>query len=196
MAVDLTGIPIAEASPRILDFGGVVGSEIGGASLRVNRLGTRWAWRFRTVPLRMGASGRYWSGMLAQARWTGARLKVSQPEIVIGDPGAPVAAATPSGRVVAVSGLTPGYPVRRGLWLSFERAAGDRYLDMNLNDVAANGSGQATLLIQNLLRAPLAAGDVVNMVNPKIEGWLTGLDSWTIDRGRMTVFEFVIEEAA
>lgn len=195
--IDLTGIPVASAMPMVVDMGGVVGAASGGASSRVNRLGTRWAWRFETAPMPAGGVGAYWSGMLAQARYAGARLKVSQPGFAIGAPGSPVvSAATASGRNVPVSGLTPGYQVRRGQWLSLERAAGDRYLDINLNDVIAAGDGTATLLIANLLRAPLASGDVVNLAAPAIEGWLTDFESWEMGRNRLVTFGFTIAEAA
>lgn len=195
-ALDLTGIPIATAGPRIVDFGGVVGGGIGGASLRINRLGTRWAWRFQTTPMK-GQLAYFWTGMLAQARTSGARLKISQPGLDLGAPNAAfVTSSTPSGRFVPVSNMGPGYPMRRGQWLSFVRASGDRYLDMNLNDVFAKPDGSALLFIANLLRAPLAAGDTVEILEPKIEGWITDFDEWTIERSRTIQMAFTIVEAA
>lgn len=200
--IDLTGLPLLPFTPMPLEFGGLQEPALGGPSQWIDRVGGRWAIRFATPPIDLGntgaadSAGRFWTGMLTQARREGGRIAVPQPQLPSASPGSPVVASnTASGRFVPVSGLTPGYQVQRGQWLSFRRGT-RRYFDMNMNDVVAAGDGTATLLIANLIRKPLVAGDVIDLAEPKIEGWVMDFEQWTVELDGTVAFAFTIREKA
>lgn len=195
MSIDLTGLPIAAAVPMVADFGGMLTPGLGGPVQRIDRLGTRWKWKVSTPPMRVEPDGRQWAAQLARARVEGALLPISQPDMPVVAFGTPVvASATAAGRLVPLSGLTAGVTIVAGRWLSIVHA-GQRYLDQVAAQVIAASDGTATVRLQNLIRVALAANDAVELAVPKIEGWVTGFDSWTLDNKRMTAFEITVEEA-
>lgn len=138
--------------------------------------------------------GRVWGALLDDALRNGALLPIAQPDFVVGAPGAPVVGATTvSGRAVPVTGLTAGYTVRKGQWLSLV-VAGQRFADRAAVAATASGGGAATLTLTNLLRKPVPAGTVVELAVPKIEGSIDGDfgGAWELDR--FTSFAFTITE--
>ena len=196
MSIDLSGIPIKSAVPSLIEFGGTVTPSLGGPVQRIDRLGNRWAMQFQTAPMALEPVGRRWAAQLVLAKRQGAMLKVSPPNFDPIAPGNPVVAATTlSGRSVPIAGMTRNHPVRTGQWVSFVHG-GQRYLDMIVADTASAADGTATLTIANLLRVPLAAGDVVELGRPMIEGSIGGVLSWPWQNSRLTVFDFTIEEDA
>lgn len=194
--IDLTGLHIATATPRLVEFGGLLTPALGGPVQRVDRLGTRWAMTFQTPPMRLEPAGREWASRIARAKLEGASITVPQPGLLIDFPGAPVVAAgVISGRQVQIGGLPAGYPIRRGQWITLVHDA-RRYLDQVVNDVVAANNGTATVTLQNLLRSPMTAGDQVLIAAPKIEGWIQDATEWPIQTNRTTAFTFTIAEAA
>lgn len=111
-----------------------------------------------------------------------------------GAPGAPVVASGASGRTLPLSGLTPGYVIREGYWLSIVKS-GQHFLHNVTVGATADGSGLATIQLNELLRDTFAAGSVVHLAAPKVEGLLTG-DDWgfQFDPARIVDIEFEIEE--
>lgn len=194
--IDLTGLPIAASSPQLREFGGLLTPALGGPVQRIDRLGTRWAWSFQTAPMRIEPTGRDWAARIVQAKREGARLKVSQPDLAPGAIGDTfVADNVTAGRVVTIGGLSPAYILERGRWLSFT-TGGRSYLDQVRSDAVANAGGIAVVTIQHLLRAPLVSGDDVEVVAPRIEGWIDDFSQWALDDSRTTSFSFTIAEAA
>jgi hypothetical protein len=194
--IDLTGLPIASATPRLVEFGGLLTPALGGPVQRIDRMGSRWAWRFESAPMNIEPEGREWAARIVRAKREGARLKVSQPDFLAGDPGNPVVlTATASGRVVPLVGLAPGYVVREGSWLSVTHA-GRSYLDQVADDAVAGLDFKAVVTIQNLLRSPLSFEDPVELVEPRIEGWIEDPVEWPLASNRTTMFAFTIAEAA
>lgn len=196
MSVDLSPLRLSAATPSLIDFGGVITPPLGGPAQRIERLGSRWSWEFTTPPVRVEAEGRQWAALLTRAAREGAILPVPQPDLVPGNPGAPVVASlTAAGTLVPVSGLAAGYAIGAGRWVSVI-VGGTRYLDLIVEDVTASGAGTATLRLANLIRVPFPAGAVVELAAPKVEGWLAGPPSWPLDSARLTGFTFAVQEAA
>jgi hypothetical protein len=114
-----------------------------------------------------------------------------------GSPGSPVLSAAASGtRTLALSGLTPSYQILEGYWLSIVKS-GQHYLHSVGVGATANGSGVATIELNELLRTDFAIGAVVNLAAPQVEGLLVG-DEWGFgfDANRVVPIEFTLKERA
>ena len=110
-----------------------------------------------------------------------------------GVPGSPVVASA-SGRTLGLSGLTPGYAILEGYWLSIVKS-GQHYLHSVGVGATASGGGLATIELNELLRETFTAGDVVHLVAPQVEGLVSGDEwSWQFDPSRIIDIEFEIEE--
>lgn len=196
MSVDLTSLNISADSIMPLDFGGLMSSALGGATDRLDRLGSRYMAEQNTPPMPIEPDGRKWSARLLRARKEGGIVAIHELDLNVMAPGSPVVATdTPSGRVIPISGLTPYYPIREGKWLNYV-IGGQHYLDQCVEEVVADGSGVASVTIQNLLRVPLTAGATLIFAKPVIEGWIEG--DFAIPRSveRITSFSFSISEKA
>lgn len=192
MSIDLTELKISGDQILPVSLGGVLEGLTSDEYL--GRLGDRWAAQVETPAMQIEPFGRRWSARLLRARREGGIVRIHQPELRIGAPGAPVVATTTaSGRSIPTSGLTPGYVIREGQWLNYI-VGGRRYLDQCTAEVVANVSGLATVPIQNLLRVSLTAGDTIDLARPCIEGLIKG--EFAIPRSveRITSFSFTIAE--
>lgn len=130
---------------------------------------------------------------LIAAKQGGVRVELPllQPQ---GTPGTPLVASGATGRTLPLSGLTPGYVIPEGYWLSIVKS-GQHFLHNVTVGATANGSGLATVELNELLRDSFAAGAVVHLAAPKVEGLLTGDDfSWQFAPDRIVDIEFEIEE--
>lgn len=194
--VDLTGIPLTLAEPIPLDFGNSIEPATGGRRTHVDRLGSRWAWRFETPAMRLEPDGRLWAEKLNRARRLGAIIPLQQPDLDVGAPGLPkVRTDTATGRVVPLKGLTPQFAIKAGYWLSLV-VDGQRYLDQVVAQVVADADGEADVELQNLIRVPLSVDDVAEIAVPKIEGALEGLSGGAWVNDRITSFSFTVTEEA
>ena len=112
-----------------------------------------------------------------------------------GSPGTPLLnGAVTTGRTIAIDGLTPGYVIQEGFWLSLVKS-GQHYLHSVGVGATANGSGQATIELNELLRTDFADNTVVNLAEPQVEGLLVGDEwSWQFDVNRVIPIEFTVKE--
>lgn len=196
MSIDLSALRIVECKPELIDFGGLLEPVLGGEAQRIDRPGSRWAMTFETPTRPDEPDGRIWSARIARAVREGAIISIPQPGFNVGNPGSPVVAGSfVGGRLIQLSGVTPGYPLREGQWVSL-RIGGRRYADKVANNASATADGLLTVELTNLLRKPLAGGEVCEIADPKIEGWLRQNFSWSINVAWMTSFSFTIGEAA
>lgn len=194
MSVDLTDLKISGDAIMPRSMGGLIDGF--STSDYYERLGDRYMAEISTPAMRIEPDGRRWSARLLRARKEGAIITIHEPDLSVGAPGTPVVTSTTAaGRSIPISGLTPYYPIREGKWLNYV-IDGQHYLDQNTAEVIANGSGNATIVIQNLLRVPLTAGATIILAKPVIEGWIEG--DFSIPRGvdRITSFNFSIAEKA
>ncbi|MFO6447869.1 hypothetical protein ACLBKU_12050 [Erythrobacter sp. NE805] len=196
----VTALPDNPGSARIgwslIDFGGNQGGVLGGATQRVNRLGSRWRCEV-TLPPMTPALAREWAAALASGRRNGVSWKVREPGTPAGFPGAVlVNGGGQAGFALAVDGATPGHVVRQGKWLSIQ-TGGRRYLHQAASTVTLDGSGAGTLAIEPALRAIPADNSPVGIAVPIIEGLLADVPNWVLDETRLVRgLTFAIEEAA
>ena len=111
-----------------------------------------------------------------------------------GSPGTPLLnGAVTTGRTIAIDGLTAGYVIQEGFWLSLVKS-GQHFLHSVGVGATANGSGQATIQLNELLRDSFADNTVVNLAEPQVEGLLPGDWSWSVDVNRVFPIEFSLKE--
>ena len=110
-----------------------------------------------------------------------------------GSPGSPVVSSA-SGRTLALTGLTPGYVIQEGFWLSIVKS-GQHFLHSVGTGATANGSGVASIELNELLRDTFTAGAVVHLAQPQVEGLLVG-EEWGFgfDVNRVIPIEFTLKE--
>lgn len=186
---------VRSARPMVLSFGSVLTPFLGGPSQKINRLGTRWALRV-SMPTMRAEVARYWVDALSRGGETGVVMAIPQ-DIAIGDPGAPlVAAAAFAGMTLQIKGLTPGYAVKTGQFLSIVHG-GRRYVHIFSADAVANGSGALTTSIWPMIRTGLSINDVIELARPMIQGWLDANIEWDVLTGPWVQLpDFTISEAA
>lgn len=184
------------AKPSLVSFGTLLVPFLGGPSQRINRLGTRWALMVSMAPMLTEPLGRQWVSALAQASENGAIMAVPQ-DIDVGSPGVPrVSAAVGSGMALPLKGMTAGYQLKEGQFLSIIHG-GRRYLHMVTAALTIGAGGTGTAAIYPMLRTALSNNDVVEIAEPMIEGWIDGAFDWSILQSPMVQLpDFTITEAA
>lgn len=118
-------------------------------------------------------------------------------DIDVGNPGSPLVSATVvSGMTLPLKGMAAGYPIKAGQFLSIIRS-GRRYVHIFANDAVVGGGGTISAAIWPMLRVSLSANDVVEIAQPKIEGWLDGNFEWEVlTIPWVQLPDFTISEAA
>jgi hypothetical protein len=184
------------ATMALLDFGMTLRSSTGAGSLRLNRKGSRWRASISLPPM-PHAKGRIVIARLVKGKREGLRIPFPLLESQ-GIPGSPVVdGAAPTGHSLPVRGLTPGYAIKEGYWLSIEDGDGQHYLHTITAAAVADASGDATLTIEPELRTDFADGDTIHLAEPMIEGFVQGEEwGWSIPLDRLIRIEFPLEEAA
>jgi len=184
--------------PMLRDFGGVLTPFLGGPEQLIVRAGTRFGVRVSLPPLRTDELGRIYIARLLQGRHNGVLMRWPLLEFNPGNPGTPlIAAAVSTGSTVQLKGLTAGYTIKEGQYLSIV-VSGKRYMHMATGNVTASGSGTATINIFPLLRKALAVDNVVEIAQPMIEGFVSPGDElgWEIASNRFMNIGFTIMESA
>ncbi|MFN5614399.1 MAG: hypothetical protein ACK45V_01705 [Brevundimonas sp.] len=165
----------------------------GGPVQRLNRKGSRWRATV-SLPAMTYAEALAWTDLRVEADTV--VLDVPQPGLEIGTPGTPlVKGAGQLGASLLIDGLTVGYVVRKGQFLSVVTGS-QRYLYQATAAVTANGSGEATVAIRPMLRVSPADNAVVEIAAPKIEGFVRTPPSFDVNPAFHVVLGFDIEERA
>ncbi len=202
MTVALPGGKIASATPRFIDRGGILRPSLGGPDQRLDRLGSKWGVQFQTVPMK-GEDARIWSTRLIQGTREKASIKFPQPGVSI--------SATRdyniNGNHVAnaeVLTISSGFSDQIGKTFSegqfFSINTGDeRYVhQITVGGTVAlvSGANRVDLQIQPPLRRLFNSGVLVEVLAPKIEGYVSGEEAtWTVDHAKIYGFSFSIDEA-
>jgi hypothetical protein len=199
MAIALPSTPLPnQAVPSLRVFGGVIEPPTGGEAQNIVRVGTRFAVNVTMPRLKPEPDGRIWTAALVSARAAGSRVTMPfpQPGLDIGSPGsAAVNGGGQLGNILQLLGMTVGYVVRRGQFLSIA-TGGRNYLHMATADTTVDGSGHVALPIAPMLRVSPTNSASVNFAAPVIEGNLEGSEqSWTLVRARTIGIQFTIAEA-
>ena len=197
MSIILPSLPgPMQADITYLDWGGVIGSPLGGADQKLNRLGDRFALSVTLPTMESHGTAREWIAKLILARKTGAIYEWPQPGFGVGAPGQPVVdGAGQAGTTLNLRAGTPRYSYRFDQHISVIHN-GRRYLHMVVAPAIADENGDVSLSVAPMLRAPYADGATVEVGRPKIEGFLEGnSQDWTIDLAFHVGLSFKITEA-
>lgn len=181
---------------HFLDWGSDQTPSLGGPAQRLDRAGSRHAVDF-TLPPMAYVDAMVWCQRLKRGKKERVIMPFPQPGLVIGSPGSPlVSGAVAGGTSLSLDGMTSGYQVREGQYLSIIHSV-RRYLYSADALAAASGAGTLVLAISPMLRTALSDNDVVEIASPKIEGMLSGDEtSWNIDTAFHVGLQFTVIEAA
>jgi len=166
-------------------------SAFGGALQRIQRKGTTFKADFELPPMRY-ADALAWVGLDVEADTV--LMVVPQPDVDTGAPGTPlVNGASQAGSSLILDGLSPQYVIGVGRYISVVTSS-RRYHYKVSADVVADASGNATVALTTMLRTSPANNDVVEVSEPKIEGYARTTGGWSVDVARVVGLAFSIEE--
>lgn len=194
MPVELPSTPAPNsANPTLLDYGGIMRPGSGAAAQRVDRAGSRFRIEVGFPPM-PAATGKVFLARLIRAKREG--IKIAYPLLGVsqGSPGSPVVnGAGQSGTTLNVRGLSGGYAVQEGYWLSISNGTRS-YLHVVTAAATASG-GTMSISIAPALRFPFADGAAVNLTSPVIDGFVVGEEwSWAMDINHHLGLSVAIEE--
>ena len=168
----------------------VLAPAFGDGEQELLRKGSRYALTFQMPPMRYVTS-MDWDDLMAEGDTV--VMKVHQPGFDTGAPGTPrVNGAGQSGSALVIDGLTNGYVIRKGQFLSVI-TQGRRVLYRAKSNVTASG-GTATVPLRTMLRFPPADNDVVEIAQPMIEGFVRDLGEWSVGVDRLVGLQFTVRE--
>lgn len=184
------------SKPRMVDFGGPLIPPLGGEVQYLERLGTRHAIDITFPTMRAEPLGREWSADLRLAKLYGAIASFGQDGLDVGDPGiVQVDGAGQLGSTINLKGFAANYEMVYGQALSLS-VGGRWYLHFAAAATIADGTGKMALPLFPMLRKSPANGDPVEIVDPKIQGSISGNElGWTrmtapyVDFGTITITE-------
>ncbi len=185
-----------EANPFLIDPGGVLRGGTGGAAGRLNRPGARWGVEV-TMPTMSHEKARAFAALMTLAKRDGLRLTLplGGGEVQGGGAGT-VDGSGAAGTSLPVEGLTPGFMLRLGHWLTVENAAGERFVHQVAAPVRIGTDGKATITLTTALLTELADGDTVLVSKPTIEGVVTSDVNWVLPvNRRVGGLSFRVEES-
>lgn len=183
---------IQSATPRPIGAGYDTRPSSGGPIGRNLRPGTRWAWDVDLNPVYYVDSLEL-DGLLSEDDTI--IMDIPQPGLDTGSPGdSLVDGAGQLGRTLNLKGVTPAYVFRKGQWLTIIQG-GQRFAYKSSAEAVANGSGLIAIPLRTMLRLPTVNNAVVEIADPKVEGWVTLDPSSLKIHGDQTVWlRFTIEE--
>ena len=174
MSIMLQALPrTTEYTPRKVSFGNDLTPALGGPVLRIARLGTRWAFDVSIPALAA-------STCVAALTSDLERGETETMVMVIPEPGTERASFGTNVRVngsgqlgmtLNVDGLPVNKAVPKGKWLSIV-IGGQRFAYRTTAAVTASASGAVALPIFPMLRRQPGDNDVVELAEPKIEGFV------------------------
>lgn len=163
-----------------------------GADQQIRRKGSRYALTF-TMPTMTYVESMAWMTDLS-AEGDTVVLEVCQPGLIVPDPGAVTVNGTGhAGAVLPLKGLPIDYPIHKGQFFSVI-TAGQRYLYRAAQPVRADANGLANVTLQTMLRRPPSNNDVVEIVAPKIEGFVREFSDPEVMTDHEVILTFTIRE--
>lgn len=184
-----------EFTPRLITSRTENSPAFGSSDQRFARMGSRWAFDVRLEP-QDSESAMDWVDVETESEtcvWP-----VPLIDFDPGPEGAPkIDGAGQTGSTVNLKGLTPNLIIRKGQWFSVITSS-RRYLYRARSEVVADATGDAAVPLTTLLRVPHANNDVVEIEEPKIEGFVTmPEDAWRMQgEDRLIWLSFTIKERA
>lgn len=165
-----------------------------GPTLRVRRIGSRWAIDFEYPPMTY-SDAMEWVAALTSAEADTVLLAIPQPGFDVSAPGSPlVNGASQLGSAIDLDGFTPSYAAKPGQWLNLT-VSGRLYLYQVAAEQIADADVMAALPINPMIRRSPADNSAVEFGSPMIEGFLSGNEGgWTVDVARHVGLSFTITE--
>ena len=154
--------------------------------------GTRWAWDI-TLPPMPYVKSLEWDDLLSESDTV--IMKIYQPGLDTGAPGSPLTdGASQIGRTLNLKNGEPGYPYRKGQWISLP-VNGQLFAYKVSAAITVGSDGRVALPLLTLLRLPPANNAVVDVAQPRAEGFAT-VDpaSLEVATDRMVRLRFTLEE--
>lgn len=186
----------ASVTSAFVDNGGTMRSATNAKGLRLNRLGSHYRAAV-TMPLHRSEDAAPLIADLIAAKQEGLRMRYPLQGVDQSGSGAPVVdGAAQSGTSLKLRGMTPGYVLKKGFWLSIVDPDGQHFLHNVFSGATVGSDGKATVQIRPMLNYAFANGAQVHITTPMIEGEVLGNEqSWQIVRGdRIVGLAFTIEE--
>jgi hypothetical protein len=174
MTIQLPVLPLATTTTITLSSNSATQDPtFGGPSQRIARMGDRWMVKYDCRPLLYQQAAQVVADLNAGLS-SKIRAYLPQPGIntALGAP-AFASPSTAAGNTIAMTGFTPDVVIQSGQHFNIT-TGGVAYLYQVSAAVTADGSGNATVPIQPILKAQPATGDVINFANPVIEGFVQG----------------------
>lgn len=165
----------------------------GGPRQRVTRMGSHWAMDVDVPRMNDRCCGIGLVADLVQGESETIIALVPEPKGMHIPTGAPlVNGAGQSGMVLNIDGLTPNEVIRKGKFLSLI-ISGQRFLYMVRSEVVAT-TGAVAVPIWPMLRVSPANNGVVELAEPKIEGYIAAGQEWDVNQMPLIGAQFSIEE--
>jgi hypothetical protein len=179
-----------------MDFGSTQTPFLGGPSIRVNRLGMRFAARVSFPPLRSDAEGLIFISRLLQARADELLLDcplVDGSFVAMGASKVKVAAT--GGTTLQIKGMNVGASAGEGR-IFHVMHGGRPWLHMLSAGIDVDGSGEAVSSIWPPLRTAVSVNDVISFDAPKMQGHVVDERlAWDMALARRTSLNFTVEES-
>ena len=188
----------ASVTPAFVDVGGTVRGATNAVGVRIDRPGGHYR---AAINIGIGTAAQRAALIadLVRGKQEGPRTAYPLQGVDQSGSGSPVIdGADQAGRVLSMRGLTPGYDLAKGFWMSIEDTTGQHYLHNVFVGGVVAGDGKVAITLGEHLRIPFADGATVHLDQPMIEGDIAGNEqSWQLTRGnRVTGIQFTIEEMA
>lgn len=186
--------PLVSALPDIVSSRIHQKSATGANAQRIGRKGSHYRVDFVTHPLDADAA-RDWLDLRNEDDTV--IVAVPQLKLDIGAPGLGAVDGGPqAGAALSVRGLTPNYAIRKGQLLNHTGSDGELRLYAARQEVITDADGAAEILLDTMLTWPALDGEVVDLRDPKIEGFATvDPSSWLMDGNGYQTLQFSVEEA-
>lgn len=193
MAITLQVLPSTTTyTLREVAAGNILRPAFGGPLQPLTRKGDHWAVDVTIPALDARECGMELFADLTRGKREALVLRV--PEYMEDRPyGSPVCNSVSTGDTLSIRGLTPSVVIPKGKWLSLI-LNGQRYLYLVAAEAVANGSGVASVQVTSLLRRPTIDGAVVELAEPKIEGYVAPNQAADIGTLPAVGLQFSLEE--
>ena len=191
MTILLPADPPYSMSVRVITSKNQLSPAFGGADQELLRKGSRYELAFDHGEMDY-IDALDWSDLMVEGET--AVAPVFQPGLDTGAPGAPVVSgAGQAGRTLLMRGVSPGYLIRKGQFLSII-SNGQRFLYRAASAVTALPNGTVSVLLYTLLRRPHPDGAVVELAQPMVEGFLREVSDLTVIANHDVKVAFKIRE--
>jgi|EndMetStandDraft_9_1072997.scaffolds.fasta_scaffold30101_2 hypothetical protein len=190
--------PKVTVEPAFVDIGTTVRGGTNATGQRVDRPGGHYRAAV-TISLGTAVQRSALISDLVRGKQEGLRMTFPLQGVDQSGSGAPVMdGADQAGRLINLRGLTVGYVVEKGFWLSIVDADGQHYLHNVFVGGTVDGAGKVEITLAEHLRVPFPDGASVHLDQPMIEGDVEGNEqAWRLSRAdRVDGISFTIEEAA